>query len=201
MPYRRLEVEVIRDAMLAASGELDQQMYGPSIYPEIPAAALAGSSDPGKIWPPFDEATASRRTIYTFVKRSLVVPMLEVLDFCDTARSAARRGVTSVPTQALTLLNGDFVNRQARHLADRLERDAGPDPAAQIERAYQLSLCRSPRDFERSSMVKFLDQESRSRLAEAVRAGSPLTMAGARHEALVQLCRAIFNTNEFVYPD
>jgi hypothetical protein len=201
MPYRRLEVEVIRDAMLAASGELNRQMYGPSIYPAIPAAALAGSSDPDKIWPPFDERAASRRTIYAFVKRSLIVPMLEVLDFCDTARSAARRGITSVPTQALTLLNGDFVNLQARRLADRLERDAGLDPVAQVERAYQLSLCRSPRDFERSSMVAFLDQESRSRLAEAVRVGSPLTMAEARHEALVQLCRAIFNTNEFVYPD
>ena len=69
MPYRRLEVEVIRDAMLFASGELNRQMYGPSMYPEVPAAALAGSSDPGKIWPPFDEATASRRTIYAFVKR------------------------------------------------------------------------------------------------------------------------------------
>ena len=53
MPYRRLEVEVIRDAMLFASGELNRQMYGPSMYPEVPAAALAGSSDPGKIWPPF----------------------------------------------------------------------------------------------------------------------------------------------------
>ena len=51
MPYRRLEVEVIRDAMLAASGELNRQMYGPSMYPAIPAAALAGSSDPDKIWP------------------------------------------------------------------------------------------------------------------------------------------------------
>ena len=135
------------------------------------------------------------------MKRSLIVPMLEVLDFCDTARSAARRGITSVPTQALTLLNGDFVNLQARHLADRLEREAGPDPAAQIERAYQLSLCRSPRDVERSALLAFLDREARARLAEAARAGSSLTAAQAQHEAIVQLCRAIFNTNEFVYPD
>ncbi len=144
---------MIRDAMLAASGELNRQMYGPSMYPSIPAAALAGSSDPDKIWPPFDEAAASRRTIYAFVKRSLIVPMLEVLDFCDTARSAARRNITSVPTQALTLLNGDFVNRQARHLADRLERDAGPDPAAQIERAYLLASCRHASRVERAAML------------------------------------------------
>jgi Protein of unknown function (DUF1553)/Protein of unknown function (DUF1549) len=200
-PYRRLEVEVIRDAMLAASGELNQQMYGPSMYPAIPAAALAGSSDPDKIWPRFDERAASRRTIYAFVKRSLIVPMLEVLDFCDTARSAARRGITSVPTQALTLLNGDFVNLQARRLADRLERDAGHDPVGQIERAYELSLCRSPREAERSALLAFLDREARARQAEAALTGTPPTKAQTRHEALVQLCRAIFNTNEFVYPD
>ena len=146
---------MIRDTMLAASGELNRQMYGPSMFPAIPAAALAGSSDPGKIWPPFDERAAARRTIYAFVKRSLIVPLLEVLDFCDTARSAARRGNSSVPTQALTLLNGDFVNLQARHLADRLEREAGPATVAQIERAYQLSLCRSPRDGERSALWRF----------------------------------------------
>ena len=127
--------------------------------------------------------------------------MLEVLDFCDTARSAARRNVTSVPTQALTLLNGDFVNRQARHLADRLEREAGPDPVAQIERAYRLSLCRSPRDAERSALLAFLDREGVARLAEAAEADAAITAAQAHHEALVQICRAIFNTNEFAYPD
>jgi hypothetical protein len=201
MPYRRLEVEVIRDAMLAVSGELDRQMYGPSMYPAIPAAALAGSSDPDKIWPQFDARAASRRTIYAFVKRSLIVPMLEVFDFCDTARSTARRGITSVPTQALTLLNGDFVNRQARHFADRLEREAGADPEAQIERAYRLSLCRLPRDGERLAALAFLDREERGRIAESTQTGSALSPAQARHEALVQLCRAIFNINEFVYPD
>ena len=174
---------------------------GRACTPRSRAAALAGSSDPDKIWKPFDEVSASRRTIYAFVKRSLIVPMLEVLDFCDTARSTARRNVTSVPTQALTLLNGDFVNRQARHLADRLERDAGPDPAAQIERAYPADpLPDASRGRSARPCSAFLDQESRGRLAEAAQAGSPLTTAQARHEALVQLCRAIFNMNEFVYP-
>jgi hypothetical protein len=200
-PYRRLEVEVIRDAMLAASGELDRRMYGPSMYPAIPGAALAGSSDPGKIWPPFNERSAARRTIYAFVKRSLIVPMLEVLDFCDTARSAPGRNTTNVPTQALTLLNGDFVNQQARHLADRLEREAGANAGDQIELAYQLSLCRSPREEERAALRTFLDREAQGRIDDAAHAGSPITTTEARHQALIQLCRAIFNTNEFVYPD
>jgi hypothetical protein len=201
MPYRRLEVEVIRDAMLAASGELNRQMYGPSMYPSVSKAALAGSSDPDRIWKASDRVSAARRTIYAFVKRSLIVPMLEVLDFCDTSRSAARRNITSVPTQALSLLNGDFVNDQARHFASRLERDAGRDPAAQIERAYRLTLCRAPRAAELLAMAAFLTRESQAQLEDAAKSGSPLTPAEARHEALVQLGRVIFNLNEFVYPD
>ena len=193
---------MIRDAMLAASGELNRQMYGPSMYPVDPRGGPRRHSDPDKIWPPFDEATASRRTIYAFVKRSLVVPMLEVLDFCDTARSAARRNVTSVPTQALTLLNGDFVNRQARHLADRLEREAGADPVAQIDRAYRLTLCRPPREVERIGHARVPG----SRIAGTACRGRARPAHRSRRlrldiEALVQLCRAIFNTNEFVYPD
>ena len=119
-PYTRLEVEAIRDSMLAVSGKLNPKMYGPSMYPFVPKAALEGSSDPDKIWTNSEEEEASRRTIYTFIKRSMVVPMLEVLDFCDTSRSSAKRINTSVATEALTLFNGDFVNRQAKHLAERL---------------------------------------------------------------------------------
>jgi hypothetical protein len=199
-PYRRLEVEVIRDAMLAASGELNRQMYGPSMYPSIPAAALAGHSDPTKIWEASDEKAAARRTIYAFVKRSLIVPMLEVLDFCDTARSAPNRNVTSVPTQALTLLNGDFLNREARKLAFRLQREVGSDRSAQIKRAYLLALAREPRETERAATAEFLEREYQERLRES-QSRSPLAPLIARQEALVQLCRALFNTNEFVYPD
>ena len=63
-PYHRLEIEAIRDSMLAISGRLDPTMYGPSIYPQIPKEALEGHTDPGKIWPAFDEKAASRRTVY-----------------------------------------------------------------------------------------------------------------------------------------
>jgi hypothetical protein len=201
MPYRRTEVEVILDAMLAASGELNRQMYGESMFPFIPGAALAGHSDPKSVWKPYDERSASRRTVYAFLKRSLIVPMLEVLDLCDTARSTARRSVTSVPTQALTLLNGAFVNQQAQRLADRLERDAGPDRKAQIERAYLLTVCRVPRAAESDAMRHFLERETREISAEPGRGGAPMAPAEARHRALLQLCRAIFNMNEFVYVD
>src|SRR5262249_5875395 len=82
-PYHRLEVEAIRDSMLHVSGRLDRAMFGPAMFPFIPREALEGNSDPDLIWPAYNEPAASRRTVYTFIKRSLIVPMIEVLDLCD----------------------------------------------------------------------------------------------------------------------
>ncbi|MCX6598739.1 MAG: PSD1 and planctomycete cytochrome C domain-containing protein [Acidobacteria bacterium] len=178
LPYKRLEVEAILDSTLAVSGQLNPTMYGPSMYPHVPEGALAGSSDPDKIWKPFNEQDASRRTIYAFVKRSLIVPLMEVMDFCDTARSSAKRMTTSVAPQALSMFNGDFINRQAAHLAARLRREAGSDPAAQVELAYRLALARAPTATERDNLQTFL-----------------------KDNTLEQMCRVLFNLNEFVYPD
>src|SRR5262249_50771681 len=139
---------------------------------------IEGSSDADMIWKACNEKVASRRTIYAHVKRSMIVPLLEVLDLCDTARTTAKRNVTSIAPQALTLLNGEFTNQQARHFADRLRKEAGPDPDKQIELAYRLALCRPPTDPERTRLVQFLDKEP-----------------------LEQACRVILNLNEFVYCD
>jgi hypothetical protein len=131
----------------------------------------------------------------------MVVPLLEVLDFCDTARTTAKRNVTSVAPQALSLFNGEFVNRQAAHLANRLEKEAGKDPDKQIVRAYSLALCRSPEPKERAAMLAFLEREAEKRTKETAEKGNAIAPDAARHDALVQLCRVIFNLNEFVYPD
>ena len=192
-PYRRLEAEAIRDAVLAVSGRLNPKMYGPSVFPPVQPQALEGSSDPDKIWKASAEEDASRRSIYVFMKRSLILPMLEMLDLCDTARSSAQRMTTSVPTQALTLFNGDFVNQQARYLAARLTSEAGPDRRAQITMAYRLAFARAPEAAELPEMLAFLDTEE-----AAARRTDP---GNARQVALEQLARVIFNMNEFVYVD
>ena len=194
-PYRRLDAETLRDSMLAISGKLNRKMYGPSMYPFIPKDAMSGHSDPDKIWKAFDEKEASRRTIYSFVKRSLIVPLLEVLDFCDTTQSTEQRLVTSVTPQALILFNGNFVNRQAGHLSDRLIDQAGDNAPNQIHLAYQLALCRKPTSSETSVLTDFLQRETESLLQES------LDIKQAKRQSLQQMCRVIFNLNEFAYPD
>ena len=196
--YRRLEVEAIRDSMLFVSGRLDRKMYGPPMHPFIPTDALLSHADKTSIWPAFDEQAASRRTIYAFIKRSLLVPMLEVLDLCDTTQTAPQREVTTVPTQALTLYNGDFVNRQAAHLAQRLNDDVGDRLDDQIRYAWRLAFCRLPSESEQSAMQEFFTKEVNT-LRQA--AGKDVPDAEIRRRALVQICRVLLNLNEFVYPD
>jgi hypothetical protein len=174
---RRLEVEAIRDSMLTVSGQLNGAMYGPSVLPPMPKEVLEANSDPKTVWKSSTERDACRRTIYVHTKRSLMLPLLDTLDFCDTTRSAAKRNVTTVSPQALMLFNGDFVNQQAKYFAQRLRREAGPDTASRVDLAYRLALCRPPSAAERERMLAFL------------RSGGVLD----------EMCRVILNLNEFVY--
>lgn len=194
----RLEVEPIRDSILAVSGQLDPAMYGPPIYPLIPREALESHADKASIWPAYNQRAAARRTVYAFTKRSLVVPLLEVFDLCDTTRSSPQRNVTTVPTQALTLFNSEFIVEQAAHFARRLQLEAGDDLGQQIELAWRLALCRRPTSEEAAAMRQFLTDEIQQLRAERPTAANEAELADA---ARVQLCRVLLNLNEFVYPD
>jgi hypothetical protein len=196
MPYRRLEVEAIRDSILAVSGQLNPKMSGPSMKPGIPQAALQANTDKESVWKPSDDAEASRRTVYAFIKRGLVIPMLEVLDLGDTASSCPKRQVTTVAPQALSLFNGDFVNAQARHFAARLEKEAGEDPRKQIELAYCLALCRPPTKREATALLDFGGEEAKRVMEE----NHACSQVDAKRAALQQIARVILNLNELVYP-
>jgi hypothetical protein len=100
----------------------------------------------------------------------------------------------------LTLFNGDS-EPPVRHLAHRLKVEVGDDPARQIERVYRLTLCRAPTDNELSTMQQFLRHEAENLRTETTKDQQPRADDWYRDEALVRLCRVMFNLNEFVYAD
>jgi hypothetical protein len=179
----RLEAEALRDSILAVSGALNYDMYGPAVRPYIPAeATLTRSKDK---WPKdvVEGPNTWRRTIYVFAKRSVRYPWLETFDAPDGVTSCGRRVPTTVPTQALNLLNDPFVRQQARHFAARVTADASPGSSAEkVRRAYQLAFGRTPKSSELDRALTFLNQAD----------------PGA---ALVDFCHALFTSNEFMYID
>jgi hypothetical protein len=198
-PYRRLSAEAMRDSVLAVNGRLNPEMNGPGVYPKIAQAVLDGQSQPGNGWGSFDERQAARRAMYIFVKRSLLVPEIELFDFADTTTSCEQRPVSTIPTQALTLLNGEFLNRQAAYFAARLVADRGADRAAQVERAYHLALSRAPTAEEADAAIAFLDRQAQQTAAESTDVGAKAR--NPARTALEALCLVLYNLNEFSYVD
>jgi hypothetical protein len=185
---RRLTAEEIRDSILAVNGSLNPKMYGPGVYPLIPKEVLAGQSMPGHGWGKSPPQERARRSIYAHVKRSLLPPIVADFDAPETDHTTPVRFATTQPTQALVMLNGAFLNRQAARLAARLRREAGPDPHKQVRRALWLATSRSPTAKEISRGVK---------LMEALR-----KMDGLSADAsLTAFCLLVLNLNEFIYLD
>lgn len=187
-PMRRLTAEEVRDAMLSVSGELRRKAGGPSICPPIPQEVLAGQSVPGKGWDVSSPEESARRSVYVHVKRSLLVPILAIHDAADTDSSCPVRYTTTVPTQALGLLNGAFANEQAERLADRLLREAPGDPAKQVRRAILLTTSSEPSPDELRRDVEFL---------RTMRQRGELDERGA----LEQYALLVLNANAFFYLD
>src|SRR5439155_519562 len=129
---------------------------GPSVYPELPKEVLAGQSRPGEGWPTSPPEQANRRSVYVGVKRSLQVPVLAQHDQADTDSSCPVRYTTTVPTQALGLLNGEFAHETAAAFAARLMKEFPNDASAQVRHAIRLTTGRVPSDDEVHKDVAFL---------------------------------------------
>jgi hypothetical protein len=194
---RRLEAEAVRDSILSVSGQLNPERGGPSVFPPLPRAVLEGQSRPGDGWGKSSSRQAARRSIYVFCKRSLAVPELELLDTPDTTSSCEQRPLSTTAPQALTFLNGAFVQEQAAHWAARLRREAGDEPADQVRRAFTMALCRPPRPDELRLSLDFLARQQRQIESDARRRGQ--LIRDARQKALAAFCAVLLNTNEFFY--
>src|SRR5690606_20060467 len=139
-PRKRLEAEAIRDQILAVAGTLDPTVGGPAVRPYIDPDLWQSSTD--RVWGGKDVGDRStwRRSIYVFSKRSIRYPMFEAFDQPDMVGHAADRASSTVAPQALLLMNNAEILLQAKFFAQRLAREAGPEPAEQVEKAFALAL-------------------------------------------------------------
>lgn len=172
MPLRRMEAEAVRDAILQTSGKLDRRMGGPGYklydYSVVNVA----------IFQPREEFSPDtwRRGIYSQAARGIRDSLMGTLDCPECSQRAPKRESTTTPLQALSLLNGSFVQQQAGFLAERVEREAGADNSQRVRQAFRLTLGRQP-------------------TREELSAGSKLVA----DVGLSALCRALLNANEFLY--
>ena len=184
---RRLTAEEIRDSVLAATGRLNLELGGPSVYPPMPEEALATASQPDKAWGESSPEQASRRSIYIHVKRSLLHPLLESLDMADTDSTCPVRFTTTQPTQALMMLNGDFMSEQAAALTDRVGASGGP-LEDRVAEALQVVLARQPGTTEIARGVDLVEELEREEGFEA-------------DAAFTSYSLLLLNLNEFAYLD
>ncbi|MFZ9880891.1 MAG: DUF1549 domain-containing protein [Phycisphaerales bacterium] len=174
---RKLEAEAIRDSVLAVSGSLDLSMGGPGFrdfvveQPEHSPHYRYDLADP-------DDPATFRRSVYRFIVRSQMQPFVTALDCADPSMRVDRRNQSLSANQALAYLNSGFMLAQSARFAARVERDAGQDPRAQVERAMRLALGRGPDDVERASLERF-----------------------TQLHGLANTCRVILNLNEFSFVD
>jgi hypothetical protein len=180
---RRLEAESLRDAILTTSGDLNLTMYGPPV-------PMVRRGD-GEVVTPAD-ATGSRRSVYLQVRRSQPLTILQVFDQPVIETNCTRRSVSTVSSQALTLLNSEFLSKQADVLAGRVLRENPGDAAG---RAVFLAFGRSATESERTKLMAFLKVQTARHTA------TPEGKTDAERRALADLCQMLLSANEFVYID
>ena len=175
-PRRRLGAEEVRDAMLAAAGELNLAYGGKSVMLPVEDALVDLLYDPTQWRVPADQAQHRRRSIYLIAKRNLRLPFMEVFDQPALLTSCARRESSTHAPQSLELLNGPISNELAARFAARLDREAGRDLDGIVSQAYLLAAGRPPTEDEALIARNFLADNS-----------------------LREFALAMFNLNSFLY--
>lgn len=211
-PRKRLEAEEIRDALLYASGELNPTIGGPAVFPPLPPNLGASGVDfnGGGLWPvsktPEDH---KRRSIYTFVRRSMPYPLTASFDPADPSAPHHKRDVTTTPLQALTLFNSDIVSKWSQSLAGRLINEAGTNTDAQLAHLYRILFSREPNRTEKTALKSFLKEQEKiiqsKAWGEKFEVAVPTGLQGNppldpfKAAALVDLVHTVANSNDFAY--
>jgi len=186
---RRIGAEELRDSVLLASHGLNLKRGGRPVVPPLTEEEKATlTQSPDNAWVlTTDTSEHSRRSIYMIQKRTFRMPMLEVFDAPESMLTCARRDSSTTAPQSLSLFNGAFTMERAQALATRLESESPTGDALLIRAAWKQILSREPNPGELSRALEFLQSQTQN--------------TGGRHQSLVELVRALFNLNEFLYVD
>lgn len=211
-PRKRLDAEQIRDSLLVASGQLEDKIGGPAVFPPLPGNVNVGNNtfDDNPLWKVSkDVHDQNRRSLYVFTRRSVPYPMLEVFDPANPQLVHSTRDVTTTPLQALTLFNDDLVFGWSQALAGRVINEAGNSEPAQVDRLYQILFARNADKFEKAALHDFLNKQEKIIQGKAadgkfvVSVPSGVKSAQAQNPirlaAFVDLVHTVANSNEFSY--
>jgi hypothetical protein len=189
MRIRRLEGEVIRDAILAVSGDFDRTLFGPSIPAHLtPFMEGRGRPQSG----PLDGE--GRRSVYISVRRNFLSPLMLAFDMPIPFSCMGRRNVSNVPAQALILMNDPFVVREASHWASRALADHGLTASERICTMYQAAFGRQPSSEETTAALEFLEQQSHE-------LGLQGTQWAGDSRVWADLAHVLFNSKAFIFID
>ena len=184
---RRLTAEEIWDTLLLVQGKLNYDLGGEPVRPKMPEAVLAGSSRPDIAWPETLGESANKRAVYIAVKRSIQLPLLAAYDAPQRDATCPTRFATTVPTQALTMLNSERVNTAAKEFAADLA-DEYADLDAQIIAAFERALGRAPSVKEKVALLELSDDLNKIH-------------AVPQSNLLERICLILLNLNETIYLD
>jgi hypothetical protein len=185
---RRLDAESLRDAMLTASGRLDLRRPGPHPFPPITAWAWTQHAPFKDVYP------SDHRSVYLMTQRLKRHPFLALFDGPDTNVSTDARTSSTVPLQALFLLNNRWVHEQAEGLARRVLSQVS-DGAVRVNLAYELTWGRTPEHDEVQTALRYVEYY-REGLARSGVAGEAREV-----QAWSSLARVLLAANEFIYVD
>jgi len=189
MPVQRLEAESIRDAILAVAGSLNPKILGPSVPPHISAYQDGrGKPESG----PLDGN--GRRSIYIQVRRNFLTPMFMAFDYPLPISAIGRRGVSTVPSQALMLMNNEFVARQSEAWAQRvLQADAVPENV--VDKMFLTAFGRPASVKEIKETLDFAKEQRMRHAALAADASESQIKQGV----WADVAHVLFNSAEFIY--
>jgi hypothetical protein len=215
-PVQRLDAEVIRDAMLSASGVLNEEMFGTPVpvRPDVHGQIIVGiDKTEGDNKMPVEVSLKGgefRRGVYVQVRRSQPLAMLHAFDAPVMEVNCERRQSSTVATQSLMLMNSQFVLDQSSRFARRVQREAAEDRGQQIVRAWRLAFSRNPTALELADSLDFLSKQEDLLKADAKTTdekskkddkGEGAAQPAPELQALTDLCQALLSSNEFLYVD